>query len=150
MSDTSFYLQRVETVAGPIALDIAGVLTDTRGDVLTFGVLFALYFASSGVESLRIGLNRAYGVAEQRHWYWLRLESIAYVVVGAIGMLLCLVGVALASFSLALDFNMIEEGVRYGLPEKESWRMAFGLTATLVWLYVEILRFLAIFASNRD
>ena len=47
-------------------------------------------------------------------------------------------------------FNMIEEGVRYGLPEKESWRMAFGLTATLVWLYVEILRFLAIFASNRD
>ena len=51
-------------VAGPIALDIAGVLTDTRGDVLTFGVLFAIYFASSGVESLRIGLNRAYDVAE--------------------------------------------------------------------------------------
>ena len=47
-------------VAGPIALDVAGVLTDTRGDVLTFGVLFALYFASSGVESLRVGLNRAY------------------------------------------------------------------------------------------
>ena len=47
-------------VAGPIALEVAGVLTDTRGDVLTFGSLFALYFASSGVESLRVGLNRAY------------------------------------------------------------------------------------------
>src|SRR5512144_1775962 len=42
-------------VAGPIALDIAGVLTNARGDVLTFGLLFALYFASRGVESLRIG-----------------------------------------------------------------------------------------------
>ena len=49
-------------MAEPIALDITGVLTDTRGDVLTFGVLFALYFASSGVESLRIGLNRAYDI----------------------------------------------------------------------------------------
>src|SRR4029077_20220065 len=46
-----------QEVAGPIALDVAGVLTDTRGGVLTFGSLFALYFASSGVESLRIGLN---------------------------------------------------------------------------------------------
>ena len=64
-------------VAGPIALDITGVLTATRGDVLTFGVLFALYFASSGVESLRIGLNRAYGAAERRSWWLLRLESIA-------------------------------------------------------------------------
>ena len=42
-------------VAAPIALDISGVLTDTRSGVLTFGALFALYFASSGVESLRVG-----------------------------------------------------------------------------------------------
>ena len=74
-------------VAGPIALDIAGVLTDTRGDVLTFGVLFALYFASSGVESLRIGLNRAYDAAEPRPWWLLRLESIGYVLVGAVAIL---------------------------------------------------------------
>src|SRR5215831_8582773 len=46
-------------VAGPIALDVTGVLTNMRGDVLTFGILAALYFASSGVESLRVGLNRA-------------------------------------------------------------------------------------------
>src|SRR5512146_2917246 len=74
-------------VAGPIALDVAGVLTDSRGDVLTFGILFALYFASSGVESLRIGLNRAYSAVERRSWWLLRLESILYTLVGAIAIL---------------------------------------------------------------
>jgi membrane protein len=74
-------------VAGPIALDVAGVLTDTRGDVLTFGILFALYFASSGVESLRVGLNRAYDINERRQWWLLRLESIGYVLVGAVAIL---------------------------------------------------------------
>jgi membrane protein len=74
-------------VAEPIARDMTGVLTGTRGDVLTFGVLFAVYFASSGVESLRIGLNRAYDVAELRTWWLLRLESILYVLVGAAAIL---------------------------------------------------------------
>jgi membrane protein len=76
-----------EQVAGPIALDITGVLTSTRGDVLTFGVLFALYFASSGVESLRIALNRAYSTSESRPWWWLRIESIGYVLVAAVAIL---------------------------------------------------------------
>ena len=74
-------------VAAPIALDITGVLTSTRGDVLTLGVLFALYFASSGVESLRIGLNRAYNMKEPRSWWVLRLELIVYVLVGAVAIL---------------------------------------------------------------
>ncbi len=76
-----------EQVAGPIASDITGVLTKTRGDVLTFGVLFAVYFASSGVESLRVGLNRAYDAQEPRAWWVLRLESIVYVLVGAVAIL---------------------------------------------------------------
>ena len=76
-----------EQVAGPIALDVAGVLTERRGGVLTFGVLFALYFASSGVESLRIGLNRAYDMVDQRHWLLLRLESIGYTIIAAIALL---------------------------------------------------------------
>jgi membrane protein len=74
-------------VAGPIAADVTSVLTTTRGDVLTFGVLFALYFASSGVESLRVGLNRAYNAQEQRAWWLLRLESVAYVLLGAASIL---------------------------------------------------------------
>ena len=74
-------------VAGPIALDVSGVLTNTRSDVLTFGSLFALYFASSGVEGLRVGLNRAYDISEPRPWWLLRLESIVYVLVGAVAIL---------------------------------------------------------------
>ena len=74
-------------VAEPISSDITGVLTNARGDVLTFGVLFAVYFASSGVESLRIGLNRAYDMAERRPWWLLRLESILYVLIGAVAIL---------------------------------------------------------------
>jgi membrane protein len=74
-------------VAAPIADQIHNVLTSAQGDVLTLGAVFALYFSSSGIESLRIGLNRAYGLAERRPWWLLRLESIAYVLVSAISML---------------------------------------------------------------
>ena len=85
-------------VAGPISADITGVLTNVRGDVLTFGVLFAIYFASSGVESLRIGLNRAYDMAERRPWWLLRLESILYVLVAAVAILAFSLLVVLAPF----------------------------------------------------
>lgn len=88
-------------VAAPIALDVTGVLTSTRGDILTLGVLFALYFASSGVEGLRIGLNRAYGVKELRAWWLLRIESIIYVLVGAVAILAFSFLVVLAPLILA-------------------------------------------------
>ncbi|HBJ73792.1 MAG TPA: hypothetical protein DDY88_08870 [Actinobacteria bacterium] len=70
--------------------------------------------------------------------------------VGVWGLLLCLVGVALAALTLVLDFEAIKQGIANGAPERESWRMAFGLLVTLIWLYLEILRFLAIFAGGRD
>ena len=59
-----------------------------------------------------------------------------------------MIGVGLAAFTLNLDFASIEQGIREGLPEKYSWVMALGLIVTLVWLYLEILRFLAILNSN--
>src|SRR5579864_6742694 len=64
-----------------IAREMHNVLTTTHGRVLTVGAVFAIYFSSSGVESLRIGLNRAYGLADRRPWWLLRLESIGYVLV---------------------------------------------------------------------
>jgi len=76
-----------DQVAGPIIGDVHNVLTTARGDVLTIGVALAVFFSSSGIESLRIGLNRAYGMTERRNWMLLRLESIAYVLVGAVAML---------------------------------------------------------------
>ena len=74
-------------VSSQIGGEIHSVLTTTRGDVLTVGAVFAIYFASSGIESLRIGLNRAYGLIEPRPWWLLRLESIGYVLVSAVGFL---------------------------------------------------------------
>ncbi|OYW49500.1 MAG: hypothetical protein B7Y84_18915, partial [Azorhizobium sp. 32-67-21] len=76
-----------DAVAEPIAREIYNVVNHVRTDLITFGVAFAIYFSSNGVESLRIGLNRAYQTREERAWYRLRLESIVYVLVGALGML---------------------------------------------------------------
>jgi membrane protein len=74
-------------VSEPIAYEIHSVLTVTRGDVLTIGVALAVYFSSSGIESLRIGLNRAYRIGERRSWWLLRLESIGYVLIAAVALL---------------------------------------------------------------
>src|ERR1700722_9943838 len=68
-----------QQVATPIANEIHNVLTQTRSGVLTIGVILSIYFSSSGVEAVRIGLNRAYDVRDSRPWWLLRLESIAYV-----------------------------------------------------------------------
>ncbi|MEV8143419.1 Bax inhibitor-1/YccA family protein [Specibacter sp. NPDC078709] len=64
------------------------------------------------------------------------------------GVVLGLLAIGLAAFSLIVDFTSIEQGVKRGLPTKYSWTAAFGLTVTLVWLYVEILRLLAILRGN--
>jgi len=64
------------------------------------------------------------------------------------GWLIAAFGVGLAAFTLNLDFEAISQGVAQRWPQEMEWRAAFGLTASLIWLYVEILRLLAIF--NRD
>lgn len=69
---------------------------------------------------------------------------------GGLGIALMGFAVLLAAFSLMLDFEAIKQGIAMGMPEQESWRMAFGLLVTLVWLYLEILRLLAILAMSRE
>jgi uncharacterized YccA/Bax inhibitor family protein len=51
--------------------------------------------------------------------------------------------IGIAAFSFLLDFDMIDKGIRQGAPEQFAWYAAFGLTVTLVWLYLELLRLLA-------
>ena len=63
---------------------------------------------------------------------------------GPIGLVFSALGVVLGVFMLILDFDFVERGIAAGLPERESWRAAFGLTVTLIWLYVMLLRLLAI------
>jgi membrane protein len=109
-----------QEVAAPIAGEIHNVLTTTRGDVLTIGVALAVYFASSGIESLRIGLTRANGVLETRNLLVLRLESIVYVLFGAVGLL------ALA-FLIVLGPLLFSTARRY-LPwlEPFEWNFTFA------------------------
>ncbi|MFJ6003323.1 Bax inhibitor-1/YccA family protein [Arthrobacter sp. NPDC092385] len=64
------------------------------------------------------------------------------------GVVIGVFAIGLAAFSLIIDFTSISEGVRQGAPQKYSWTAAFGLTVTLVWLYVEILRLLAILRGD--
>ncbi|MCO4239118.1 Bax inhibitor-1/YccA family protein [Pseudarthrobacter raffinosi] len=63
---------------------------------------------------------------------------------GIIGVVIGILAIGLAAFSLVMDFTSIEAGVQSGAPQRFSWTAAFGLTVTLVWLYVEIIRVLAI------
>lgn len=67
---------------------------------------------------------------------------------GALGLLFGLAGVTIASLMLVLDFDYIEKAVQAGAPEKEAWLAAFGLVVTLVWLYIELLRLLAILRGD--
>ncbi|MEU5029856.1 Bax inhibitor-1/YccA family protein [Streptomyces milbemycinicus] len=64
---------------------------------------------------------------------------------GAMGIVFGIVGVLLGAAFLALDFKQVEDGVRYGAPREESWLAAFGLTLSLVWIYLELLRLISIF-----
>ncbi len=77
-----------QRVAQPIATEIHNVLTQPRGGLLTLSAVLALYFSSSSIEALRIGLNRAYDIRDARPWWLLRLESIGFVFVGALSLLL--------------------------------------------------------------
>lgn len=69
---------------------------------------------------------------------------------GGLGLVVGGIGAVLASLSLVLDFDFVEQGVKNGIPQRYAWTAAFGLTVTLVWLYVEMLRILSIIRSMAD
>lgn len=70
--------------------------------------------------------------------------GLGFYGLGWMGFLFSLAGLVLGIFMLILDFDFVENGIRAGLPERESWRAAFGLTVSLVWIYTNLLRILAI------
>jgi uncharacterized YccA/Bax inhibitor family protein len=63
---------------------------------------------------------------------------------GTLGLIMSVIGLALGVLMLILDFDYVERGIAAGLPEVESWRAAFGLTVTIIWIYIEMLRIIAI------
>jgi len=78
------------------------------------------------------------------NWGWLYSDSFR-----SIGIVVTILAIVLAALSLVLDFGTIEGGVRVGAPKELEWYLAFGLMVTLVWLYISILKLLALLARNR-
>jgi membrane protein len=120
-----------EAVAKPIAGEISNVLTRAHGGVVTFGAVLALYFSTNGVESLRIGLNRAYNEVETRSWWLLRLEAAAYVVVGAVAL-------SALAFLIVLA-PVIRPTLFYYLPGLERFEgvvtaLRYGITSAILVL----------------
>jgi Predicted membrane protein len=77
--------------------------------------------------------------------------GLAFITAGNLtvwGLVASAIGVGLAVFNLILDFDFIEQGIAQGAVASESWRGAFGLTVTMVWLYIEMLRLLSYFNRN--
>ena len=113
------------------------------GTIVPVGAALAMYFSSCGVEALRIGLNRAYGVRETRAWWATRLESIVVVLIGAIALLALAFLVVIAPLvwssvikvapKLAQVENLVVI-VRYGLA---SLTLALALFVAHKWLPAE-------------
>jgi membrane protein len=124
-------------VADALSGQLHDVLTTTRTDALTIGVVLAAYFASNGVEALRVALNRAYAVVEPRRWYWLRLESIGYTLIAAF--------TALAMGFLIVLGPLIIEATRRHIPliveSKEQLLnfLRYGITAAALIIALFIL-----------
>jgi membrane protein len=95
-----------------------------------------VYFASNGVEALRVALNRAYSVIETRRWYWLRLESILYTLIAAV--------TALAMAFLIVLGPLMLEAARRHIPliveSNEQFlnvsRYSVTITALIVALFI--------------
>lgn len=129
-----------QQIAAPIAEEVKGVLTEQRGGVLTVSVAAAAYFASNGIEAMRVSLNRAYRIAERRSFLFCRVQSLGFVLLATIGMMAI-------SFLLVLAPLGLQIGERW-FPALEHfagtigfWRytiatvvLVIGLGAAHIWL----------------
>ncbi len=116
--------------------------------VVTFGVMLGLYRSrvirvTARFQKVLMGAVIGYAIFSLINFV-LAITGIGNFRVGVFGLLIGAVGVVLAALVLTLDFDFIERGVNNGIPTKYAWTAAFGLVVTLVWLYVEFLRILAI------
>ncbi|GGE50830.1 hypothetical protein GCM10007276_29870 [Agaricicola taiwanensis] len=110
-------------VAEPLANEIARVLTGRRGDLVTIGLVLTLWVASSAVEAMRAALVRAYGVTDPRPFWLTRVQSIIFVLIGAIGLMLVAIAIVLwptvwniltAALPWLTQMQGVFTGLRYG------------------------------------
>ncbi len=124
-----------ETIAKPLAEQVRQVLTIPRGGLLTISVLAAFYFASNGVEALRVSLNRAYRVSEKRYWYHTRLASLGYVLVASV--IFALVSILLVAVPVAI--GVIGERLPWlteVLTTVSDWSVSFTVIILVLGLLV--------------
>ncbi|MGQ0463744.1 MAG: Bax inhibitor-1/YccA family protein [Sporichthyaceae bacterium] len=129
------------------------VVQAVAGTAIVFAIMLALYKsgrlrATPRFTRILIGATLGYFVLMLGNLVLNIFNSGANAWGGGFGLLTAAAGVVLASLFLVLDFDMIEDGIRMGAPESESWRAAFGLTVTIVWLYFEMLRLLSILRGD--
>jgi uncharacterized YccA/Bax inhibitor family protein len=131
------------------------VLQAVVATMTTFGVMLALYVTglvkvTKKFQSIMLVALVSYLVLGIGNLIWAMFGggNGAGIYGTGFGWIVGIIGVLLAAFFLLLDFEAISQGIKMGAPERESWRMAFGLMVTLIWLYLEFLRLLAIFSRN--
>lgn len=129
------------------------------GTVLVFVTMLVLFRsgkvrASSKATKIFLGAMIAYGVfclINIGSALFLDTNMRSIEVFGIpIGFFIGLIAILMGAYSLVLDFTNVGEAVQAGVPERESWRLAFGLVVTLVWLYIEILRVISYIRSMAD
>jgi uncharacterized YccA/Bax inhibitor family protein len=129
----------VGAVAGTIAA-VAGTLAAYKLFNIRVGARFYKWVIAAGMGFLAVTfLDVILGMFG---------NAIGFNGFGPLGLIMSVVGLGLGVLFLILDFDQVERGIAAGLPERESWRAAFGLTATIVFIYIEILRILAILRGN--
>ncbi len=94
---------------------------------------------------LNVGLM-LFGVLPQNQMFGL-LSQVKILGI-PLGLIIGVLVVFMAAYSLVLDFDQIQQGVRNGAPRVYGWLGGFGIMVTVVWLYVEILRMIAIARGN--
>jgi uncharacterized YccA/Bax inhibitor family protein len=131
------------------------ILQAVVATMVTFGVMLALYMTgvikvTKKFQSIMLVALVSYLVLGLGNLIWAMFgggDGMGIYGTG-FGPIVAVLGVLIAAFFLLLDFEAISQGIKLGAPERESWRMAFGLLVTLIWLYLEFLRLLAIFSRN--
>jgi Virulence factor BrkB len=77
-----------EQLVRPLASEIHSILTVPRTGLLSLAAVLTIWSAMAGVDSIRVGLNRAYNLKEDRNLFWLYGQSILFVIGSAVGLLI--------------------------------------------------------------
>ena len=135
-------LATVSVVGVTLALFASGKIRATKKATKIFMIALVGYLVFSLINVILtwtgvLGEGAAFGLLS-------KVEILGIPLGVIIGVLV----VIMAAYSLVLDFDQIQQGVRNGAPRKYGWLGAFGIMVTVVWLYVEILRIIAIVRGN--